>query len=72
MKYTFNAIPSGDYECFCFAVDEDVFTFIKKKKPDVRDKNKFHEGKYNLYTSDLFPIGFEKNVKIEFEWSRLK
>ena len=61
--FIFEAIPSGDCECFCFAVDRDTFKQVTKMEPDETDlfadwfiKDKPHlQGKYRLYPTDLFP-----------------
>lgn len=70
-KIEFEAICSGDYECFTFAVDKDTYIRILGKEPDSLDKNSFFEGLYDIYPSELFEnYGEEKrkkSFKIEIE-----
>lgn len=63
-EFKFSGIPSGDYECFVFAVDRETFIRITGKKPTKFDKNKFLKSKYNLYPSVFFPDEVEINVNI--------
>jgi len=52
--FEFEAIPSGDHECFTFAVDKETFVRITGKEPDKYDKSHFDEGLYDLYPSEIF------------------
>lgn len=57
MKVTFEGIKSGDYECFCWAVNEETYIRITGNTPKDSDRNKFHRDYdkplYNLYISDI-------------------
>ncbi len=62
MKVEFDAIPSGDYECFCWAVDHETFIRFEGHEPDRFDKDKFHDGLYRLYPD--FCCRSEKHSKV--------
>lgn len=62
----FEGIPSGDYECFCFAVDRETFVRLKGEEPDEHDENDFHEGMFKIYPGTLFGHSEAKiQVKVE-------
>lgn len=64
----FEGIPSGDYECFCFAVDRETFVRVNGTEPNEYDGNHFHEGLYSLYPNALFGRSETKiQVKVEVE-----
>lgn len=69
MKYEFRAIPSGDYEDFCFDVDRETFIRLKGREPRKRDKSAFFENRFRIYPDDLidFQGNEEFNFKFEFE-----
>ena len=62
-------IMTGDFECWCLAVDRATFIKVKGKKPDQFDQATFYLGKkfkYKLYPSDLF--GRSKDpIELTFE-----
>jgi hypothetical protein len=60
MKVIFKAIPSGDYECFCFDVDRETFKRLTKHNPNKHDKSTFNKGLYKIYPFHLF--GHEDRV----------
>lgn len=70
MKVSFEGICSGDYECFCWAVDKETFIRIKDHEPDQFDVNKFirddahDEPLYNIYPDDV--IGKDEGRKQSF------
>ena len=66
-EFEFLTTPSGDFECFVFAVDKKTFIRIKGETPQKYDKNDFHRGKYNLYPSDFFKESVEISVKISIK-----
>ena len=54
-RVEFEGIPSGDYECFCWAVDRETYVRIKGEEPREFDENTpFYPGLFKLYPSDLF------------------
>lgn len=55
-KFNFNAIPSGDYEAFTFAVTKEDYIKLIGKEPEKVNKNKFHKNRYDVYFEDL--IGY--------------
>jgi len=62
-KIEFEAIPSGDHECFTFAVNKETYiiiTGVTSEKEIERNKNHFHEGLYNIYPNSIF------NHKIDY------
>ena len=52
--FEFEGIASGDYECFCWAVDAQTFERMTGCKPDRYAKSRFHKNKYNLYPGEFF------------------
>lgn len=50
----FEAYVSGDYECFCFAVDLKTFKKLMGRKPDQFEKDCFIKGKYQIYPNHIF------------------
>lgn len=50
----FWAVPSGDYECFTFAVDRQTFIDINGNPPEEFDRNTFHPKLFNLYPTTVF------------------
>lgn len=68
MKFEFEGIPSGDYECFCWAVDLETFVRITGEQPDEFDSSRFHEGLYQLYPDDLLRgVNRDQKVSIKIE-----
>jgi len=69
-KVKFNAVLSGDCECFTFAVTKDVYKQIKGKDPDKYAKNRFYKGLYNIYPDDIF--GYVRDyIEITIKWEKL-
>jgi hypothetical protein len=67
----FTAIPSGDFECFTFAVTPEEYTRITGKVPNENDKNQFNEGLYDLYPNNIF--GDSNGVLgITIEWMEVE
>lgn len=64
--FEFNAIPSGDFDAFTFAVNKETFKQIKDEEPDKYDKNDFHKNRYNIYPDDLFMYKLDKEGIIEY------
>ena len=62
-KLIFQGIPSGDHECFCFAVDKETFIKFNKREPDKYDICPFHIDKYKLYPNKLFS-GYSKSIEV--------
>ena len=58
----FKAIPSGDYESFCFDVDKKTFKNIKNVEPSEFDKSFFNKGMYRIYPDDLFKLNDRNNI----------
>jgi len=67
MKVSFQAISSGDYECFCFAVDLATFVGIMHREPEECEEDKFHKGTFTIYPDKFFPDGKKYNITIEVE-----
>ena len=65
-EVTFEGIPSGDHECFCWAVDEETFTRVTGKEPGEFDGNPFNEGLFSLYPSDAMDLGADEKTKMKF------
>ena len=63
----FVAIPSGDYECFCFDVPLEAYKHFTSDAPEF-SKSSFNEGLYRLYPSDILylPDG-NKPLKMKIE-----
>lgn len=59
-KIEFEAYYSGDWECFVFAVDKEIYKKIKGEEPDEFNQNDFIEKEelYNLYPNEILPSGF--------------
>ena len=53
MKVTFEGIPSGDHECFCFAVTKEEYKRIVNKDPTRNDRSPFYDGLFMLYPDDI-------------------
>lgn len=67
-KFEFDAIPSGDYESFCFAVDRETYIKIEGQEPGKRDKNLFNKGLFNIYPDIFFDIKAHRyRVRVEIE-----
>jgi len=72
--FTFNGIPSGDYESFVFAVSKETYKRIMGKNPTKFDKSPFCKGKYIIYpntffTKDIDNKGEDKELIIKIEVS---
>ena len=72
--YEFEAIPSGDGECFCFDVDKKTFKRLKKEsgihsfKMDQAWNSLLNKGMYGVYMGDLIGwLGTDFNKKIKFK-----
>ena len=65
MEVTFEGIPSGDYECFCWDVDRETFIRVTGREPESYDESSFHEGLYMLYPSTAMGL-FDKKHKLGF------
>jgi len=52
--FEFEAIISGDCECFCLEVDKQVFVTLKGYEPDEFDRSWGNENKYNIYPTVIF------------------
>lgn len=66
MKVTFEGIPSGDHECFCWAVDAETFERVTGRKPhEDADANRFHPNMFSLYPSEALRL-FDKHSKLKF------
>ena len=52
-SYIFEGIPSGDHECFTFAVDKKTFKLLMGNDPGKYDKSSFHKGLYNFYLDKI-------------------
>lgn len=63
-EYKFKSFISGDYECFCFAVDEETFTKIKGEKPNKYNADFFHKNKYKLHPEEFFGLDENKELNI--------
>lgn len=67
----FEAVSSGDHECFCFDVDKD--NYEKLVESDFREEcpdSCFHESLYKVYMNDILDkleIGKHKKLKIKIE-----
>jgi hypothetical protein len=55
-KFTFEGVPSGDCECFCWDVDRETYIRVTGMKPDKYDRGRT-KGTYKLYPNDI--VGFE-------------
>lgn len=72
-KHSFDAIPSGDYESFCFDVDKETFINIKGEEPDKFDRSYFNKGKYRIYPSDLLGLDNDtRKVHINLEITEIE
>ncbi len=67
MTFEFEGIPSGDHECFCFAVDRETFIRIEEREPERPEENHFNHGMFNLYPNALFGDKRRMRIKIEIE-----
>jgi len=67
MKFEFTAIPSGDCECFCWAVDRKTFIKLTGHKPDKYDKDKFNPGLYRVYPGTCFSDHAPLHITIDVE-----
>lgn len=66
MEVSFEGIPSGDHECFTWAVDRETFIRVVGQAPDEElDRSRFHEGLYDLYPSAAMAL-FGKEQKLKF------
>lgn len=59
-RVTFEGIPSGDIECFTWAVDRETFIRITGRDPDKYDRNRFHDDLYDLYPNQIIEASSEK------------
>jgi len=62
-EVTFEGIASGDWECFCWAVDLETYVRVRGCKPNKYDKNGFYKGLYSLYPSDALGLSCYEEVK---------
>ena len=65
-KVEFVGIPSGDHECFCWDVTEEVYTALMGEKPSEWDRSNFNEGLYKVYPPVL-ELPREKAYKFKIE-----
>ena len=79
--FNFEAIPSGDYESFCFDVSKETFiSFIKAKyseeylndfggiEAELKNcKSVSNDGMYRLYPDDFFKGVGKLKIRIETE-----
>jgi len=64
----FEAILSGDYECFCFDVDKETFESITGNQAFPFCESQFNENKYKLYMEDILkPKSKKLKIKIIYE-----
>lgn len=63
----FEGILSGDYECFCWDVEKQIFQTIKKTKPDKYSKSQFNKKLFRLYPNDVF-----NNIEMNTEGKKYK
>lgn len=61
-EVTFEGIPSGDYERFCWAVDTETFIRVVGREPDELEESRFHPGLYNLYPSQAINLSGKEGV----------
>lgn len=74
MEVTFEGIPSGDYECFCWDVDRETFIRLTGREPlepeegCVLDGSYFDDGLYKVYPSEVMdlPLNDERGKKYKF------
>lgn len=59
----FDAIPSGDHECFTFAVDLETFIRLTGNPPERYDKCCFNEGMFRIYPDRIFEDGTKVTEK---------
>lgn len=61
MEITFEGIPSGDHECFCWDVDRETFIRLMGHEPEEEerftfDRSHFNKGLYKVYPSDVMRL----------------
>lgn len=65
-RFEFIGIPSGDCECFVFAVDYDTFKQVTGREPNkIHDGSHALEGMYQLYPNDLISSNVLKNEPLK-------
>jgi hypothetical protein len=71
-KFTFVAVPSGDYEAFCWDVSRDEYIRINGEEPRYSEESFFNKGMYRIYPGFELPSLIPNtkkllNVTIEIE-----